>query len=206
MNILIRICQIIIFILAVLTLASCQQRNSTSLPQEAAKAAAVANSEENLTHINDFYANQFQVIKTFQWPNGEQTIVFRVVYNYYNRPEEEILGYALVEQTGDGWHAREAGLFPTSGLTRGGQDYIRYTIASTPSQQHSDLIMGKILDSKAVQAIEVSFANGQIERDTGTDGFFALSSPQGGGACDIRVLDGQNRLLTHIRLLPSPCP
>lgn len=110
-----------------------------------------------------------------------------VLYSFVDERQLPVFGYALMARRGATWKIEQRRSFggrPTPPLVAYDQDRINDAL----------LIFGQVLQAD-VQAVEVTFDNGQTIRDEADDQVFAVVSPGASGLRELRVLGRNNTVL-----------
>lgn len=154
-------------------------------------------------------AKNFQVLSVRKWEKGIVALYRGACpteeKRFANEPRtnESVLSYRVVKRVGAEWQAIGSGNH-WSDESRSTSKLIDYGVGKTsenanqPSERRAAnqyaVFFGQVL-SPMVSAIEVTFNNGKILRDSTTDGLFLLVSSGATQVCDVRVLGADNQIL-----------
>jgi hypothetical protein len=124
---------------------------------------------------------------------------------------QRVFGHQVMRREGMGWQISSGDSFgmensPRATDQKTAEQLIDYGVShSRPEESDRYLILyGQILNPK-VGAVEVTFNNGQVLRDSGSDGAFALVAPGATGICELRILGTDNQILRKDELAnPKP--
>jgi len=157
-------------------------------------------------------AKGFQVLGTHRWSKGVIVLYSAMCPTKDGRAgTQRVFGHQVMKRDGMGWQV-------SSGDSFGIEDSAKSTGQRTTEQlidygvsrsqlEGSDrylILYGQILNPR-VAAVEVTFNNGQVLRDQGVDGAFALVSPGATGICELRILGRDNQILRKDELSkPKP--
>ncbi|NDJ18125.1 hypothetical protein [Myxacorys almedinensis] len=164
----------------------------------------------------DVAAKNFQVLSVRKWDKGVVALYrgacpahTKRLSNDPNR-EKLVLSYRVVKRTGREWHAIGSGNHHSTG-SRSASKFIDYGVGKTSENpKHSPdlrranqyaVFFGEVI-SPMVSAVEVTFNNGKILRDSSTDGLFLLVSSGASRVCDVRVLGADNQILQRDEIAP----
>lgn len=159
-------------------------------------------------------AKNFQVLSVRKWDKGvvalyRGTCAFKGKrFASEAKQNEAVLSYRVVERTGMEWQTIGTGnhrsRMPDSSPKLIDSKLIDYGVgkppkntqpSSTLSQNYQyTVFFGQVL-SPMVSAVEVTFDNGKILRDSSPDGLFLLVSPGATSVCDVRILGTDNQIL-----------
>lgn len=162
-------------------------------------------------------AHGLQVLGTHRWAKGVIVLYSAMCpTNDGKASTQRVFGHQVVKRDGMGWQVSSGGSFgmgnspkmtePKMTEPKTAEQLIDYGISrSKPEESDRYLILyGQILNSK-VAAVEATFNNGQVLRDSGRDGAFALVAPNATEICELRVLGTNNQILRKDELVkPKP--
>jgi hypothetical protein len=159
-------------------------------------------------------AKNFQVLSVRKWDKGVVAL-YRGACPFKGKrfasgakQDEAVLSYRVIERAGMEWQTIGTGnhwsRIPDSSLKLIDSKLIDYGVGKlSKDTQHSSTLyhnhpyavfFGQVL-SPMVSAVEVTFNNGKILRDSSTDGLFLLVSPGATSVCDVRILGTDNQIL-----------
>ncbi len=157
-------------------------------------------------------AEGFQVLGTHRWSKGVIVLYSAICPTKDGKtPTQRVFGHQVMKRDGMGWQVSSGDSFgmdnsAKSTDTKTAEQLIDYGV-SRSQVEGSDrylILYGQILNPK-VAAVEVTFNNGQVLRDKGVDGAFALVSPGATGICELRILGTDNQILRKDELAkPKP--
>lgn len=157
-------------------------------------------------------AKDFQVLTVRKWEKGI------VALSRGNCPGEArsfqtkeptlqpALSYRVVKRQGMEWSLSSTGsaFSQTEDKSKSGKSkkLIQYNVGRTDpkAKDRYTVFYGEVL-SPNVAAVEVTFNNGKVLRDTGIDGMLLLVAPGATGICDVRALGVDNQILQRDELI-----
>lgn len=159
-------------------------------------------------------AQGFQVLGTHQWAKGVIVLYSAMCpTNDGKASTQRVFGHQVMKRDGMGWQVSSGDSFgmenspkPTDQKTA--EQLIDYGVGRSQPDEHDRylILYGQILNPK-VAAVEVTFNNGQVLRDSGRDGAFALVALNATGICELRILGTDNQILRKDELAkPQPEP
>lgn len=156
-------------------------------------------------------AKGFQVLSVRKWAQGV-AVLYRGQCQIENA-SKSIFSYRVVKRNGMEWQLLSSGNHisketkPQNTKQKNKTHFIEYGVGRAPSQrskttakQRHATFYGQVL-SPNVAAVEVTFNNGKVLRDTGLDGMLLLVAPGATGICDVRVLGFDNQILQREELI-----
>lgn len=152
----------------------------------------------------------FQVLTVRKWAQGVVAL-YRgkcPISAKMGQGERSLLSYRVVKRDGMEWHLSDTGSYPSSNSERSKQSsekkLIEYSVGrnSSKAKERHAVFYGEVL-SPNVAAVEVTFNNGKVLRDTGLDGMLLLVASGATGVCDVRVLGVDNQILQRDELATS---
>ncbi len=156
----------------------------------------------------------FQVLGTHRWAKGVIVLYSAMCpTNDGKASTQRVFGHQVMKRDGMGWQVSSGDSFGTEDRPKKtdqktAEQLIDYGVSrSKPEESDRYLILyGQILNPK-VGAVEATFNNGQVLRDSGSDGAFALVAPDATGICELRILGTDNQILRKDELAkPKPDP
>jgi hypothetical protein len=113
--------------------------------------------------------------------------------------EDSAMGFVLTQQRGSSWVTRDVMHHLLHGWIRN-THYVDVTgRVHDLAGQRVGSTFGLVLDPQ-VTAVQVTFDNGQVLRDTVTsEGMFVLLTDDSAGYCEVKALDAQGQVLETIR-------
>lgn len=147
-------------------------------------------------------AQGFQVLGTHRWAKGVIVLYSAMCpTNDGKASTQRVFGHQVMKRDGMGWQVSSGDSFGMENSAKKtdqktAEQLIDYGMSrSNPEERDRYLILyGQILNPK-VGAVEVTFNNGQVLRDSGSDGAFALVAPDATGICELRILGTDNQIL-----------
>lgn len=154
-------------------------------------------------------AKNFQVLSVRKWDKGIVALYRGACPTQEKRfasepkTDKSVLSYRVVKRAGTEWQAIGSGNHwsdespRTSKLIDYGVGRTSENANQSPERRSANqyaVFFGQVL-SPTVSAIEVTFNNGKILRDSSTDGLFLLVSSGATQVCDVRVLGADNQIL-----------
>ncbi len=149
-------------------------------------------------------AKEFQVLTVRKWAQGVVAL-YRGNCVSDQQTSQAMLSYRVVKRNGMEWNLLGTGsyLSKRSEPTSDSKKLIEYRIGRTnpKGKDRYSVFYGEVL-SPMVAAVEVTFNNGKVLRDTGIDGMLLLVAPGATGICDVRTLGVDNQILQRDELMP----
>ncbi len=156
-------------------------------------------------------AQNFQVLTVRKWAQG-MVALYRgqcpTSPKAGNQGDTSLLSYRVVKRNGMEWDLSSSGSYPSRNSQKSKEssekNLIEYSVgrnSSKAKEQHA-VFYGEVL-SPTVAAVEVTFNNGKVLRDTGLDGMLLLVASDATGVCDVRVLGVDNQILQRDELAAS---
>jgi hypothetical protein len=125
------------------------------------------------------------------WQSGKV-----VIFEAEQPPGSLKLGFALVQpRLGCGWVLRASGMDQII-LTPALQSLVRLDGQSYPGMPLV-MVYGRLLDPQ-IAAVEVTFDNGAIRRETIRERMFLLNEPSAQIACSLRLFDRQDQVIQQL--------
>lgn len=123
---------------------------------------------------------------------------------------QSTLSYRVLQRQGMEWRLSSTGSSLSQNpqpKTKSPEKLIQYTVGRTDpnAQERHTVFYGEVL-SPTVAAVEVTFNNGKVMRDTGIDGMLLLVAPGATGICDVRALGVDRQILQRDELIPARSP
>ncbi|HTL89926.1 MAG TPA: hypothetical protein VL134_11030 [Leptolyngbya sp.] len=156
-------------------------------------------------------AKDFQVLTVRKWAQGIAVLSRgSCLDRQKDSTSQAMLSYQIVKHSGMEWNLISTGSSfnrhsetTSSETTSSEKPLIEYNVGRTATQgkERHTIFYGEVL-SPAVSAVEVTFNNGKVLRDTGLDGMLLLVAPGATGICDVRMLGVDNQILHRDELLP----
>ena len=173
-----------------LVIASCSPTAIQITPEQAVRQAVAGNAQAG-------GANNFQVLGKRSWRDG--VVVLYTTNDPWN-PAQDTIGYMFVEQQRGSWQVR-ASSRGHSAVPASVNRRVDYGAGIGFAQVDPFFIVyGRTL-APDVAAVEATFSDGQIVRDTTHDTVFALvtsMTPQAVIPYMLRVFNAQNQVVEHI--------
>jgi hypothetical protein len=157
-------------------------------------------------------AQRFQVLGTYRWAKGVVVLYSAMCPTKDGQAfTQKVFGHQVMKRQGMGWQVTSGDSFGMENSSKAtdektAEQLIDYGIGhSRPEASDRYLILyGQILNPK-VGAVEVTFNDGQVLRDSGNDGAFALLALGATGICELRILGTDNQILRKDELAnPKP--
>jgi hypothetical protein len=155
---------------------------------------------------------RFQVLGTHRWAKGVIVLYSAMCPTKDGKAStQRVFGHQVMKRDGMGWQVSSGDSFgmensPKATDQKTAEQLIDYGVGrSRPEESDRYLILyGQILNPK-VTAVEATFNNGQVLRDSGSDGAFALAASDATGICELRILGTDNQILRKDELAkPKP--
>ncbi|MBD2021860.1 hypothetical protein H6F43_16895 [Leptolyngbya sp. FACHB-36] len=141
-------------------------------------------------------AQSYQVLSTQKWSRGVVVLYSALCPTGNQMPARRVFGHKVVERNGMNWQVSGSDSFRTKPTSAKSERLIDYSISQSTAQSRDRyaILYGQIIATKVV-AVEATFDNGQILRDEGSNGVFALVSPGATGVCEVRIFGNDNQIL-----------
>ncbi|MBW4442197.1 MAG: hypothetical protein KME10_13360 [Plectolyngbya sp. WJT66-NPBG17] len=160
-------------------------------------------------------AKEFQVLTVRKWKEGVVALYRgscdrdRPTMQSKDSMSQPMLSYRVVKRNGMEWNLLSTGRYFTeqSKTKNASKKLIEYSvgrtnIANIKGKESHTVFYGELL-SPTVAAVEVTFNNGKVLRDSGLDGMLLLVAPGATGICDVRALGVDNQILQRDELIPT---
>lgn len=160
---------------------------------------------------SDTEAKNFQVLTVRKWKEGVVALYRGNCDNDRLAPppkdsaNQSMLSYRVVKRNGMEWNLLSTGsYFTQKSKTENSKRLIEYGVGRTniKGKERHTVFYGELL-SPTVAAVEVTFNNGKVLRDSGLDGMLLLVAPEATGICDVRALGVDNQILQRDELIPT---
>lgn len=143
-------------------------------------------------------AESVQVISTHRWSKGVVVLYSALCPASGKRQNslQRVFGHKVVKQDGMKWQVSGSDSYGTEAPPKASEKLVNFGISRSvkPGGDRYAILYGQVI-SKKVEAVEVTFDNGQILRDESSNGVFALVSPSATGVCELRVIGADNQIL-----------
>jgi hypothetical protein len=147
-------------------------------------------------------AEGFQVLGTHRWSKGVIVLYSAICPTTDSKAAtQRVFGHQVMKRDGMGWQVSSGDSFGMENSAKStdqktAEQLIDYGVSrsQTEASDRYLILYGQILNPK-VAAVEVTFNNGQVLRDQGIDGAFALVAPNATGICELRILGTDNQIL-----------
>ncbi|MGQ9872034.1 hypothetical protein [Leptodesmis sp.] len=157
-------------------------------------------------------AQRFQVLGTYHWTKGVIVLYSAMCPTQDGKAlTQRVFGHQVMKRQGMGWQVSSGDSFGMENSSKAtdqktAEQLIDYGVSHSKLEASDRylIVYGQILNSK-VGSVEVTFNNGQVLRDSGSDGAFALVAPGATGICELRILGTNNQILRKDELA-SPKP
>lgn len=162
-----------------------------TLPKEMVRQNVACPKNQNAT------AEKFQVLSTHRWSQGVVVLYSAVCPGRsHQEPMQRVIGHKVVKRNGMQWQISGSDSYGIETNDSPPERLVEYSISksSEPGHDRYTILYGQVLKSK-VTAVEATFDNGQVVRDRGDDGVFALLSPGATGICELRIIGKDNQIL-----------
>ncbi len=156
---------------------------------------------------SDIEAKDFQVLTVRKWAQG-MVALYRgnCKSDSKDSTRQSMLSYRVVKGNGMEWNLLSTGSYfsKPSEADDASKRLIEYGVGrtTTKSKERHTVFYGELL-SPTVAAVEVTFNNGKVLRDSGLDGMLLLVAPGATGICDVRALGMDNQILQRDELIPT---
>jgi hypothetical protein len=163
----------------------------TTLPKEMARQNVACPKNQNIS------AEKFQVLSTHRWSQGVVVLYSAVCPGRNQRePMQRVIGHKVVKRNGTQWQISGSDSYGIETSDSPAERLVEFSISKSlePGRDRYAILYGQVLKSK-VAAVEATFDNGQVVRDHGDDGVFALLSPGATGICELRIIGRDNQIL-----------
>lgn len=153
-------------------------------------------------------AHDFQVLTVRKWAQGIVALYRGQCAAIAGKDAKALLSYRVVKRSGMEWQLSSTGSYPSRAREKSKQSserkLIEYSVDrnSPKAKERHAVFYGEVL-SPNVAAVEVTFNNGKVLRDTGLDGMLLLVASGATGVCDVRVLGVDNQILQRDELAAS---
>lgn len=159
---------------------------------------------------SDREAKNFQVLTVRKWSQGVvalyrgKCINARQASRSKSPAVQEMLSYRVVKRDGMEWNLVSTGNYFSKQSEDAPKKLIQYSVGrtNTKAKERHAVFYGEIV-SPAVAAVEVTFNNGKVLRDSALDGMLLLVAPGATGICDVRMLGVDNQILQRDELIPA---
>jgi len=155
-------------------------------------------------------AKNFQVLTVRKWSEG-MVALYRGNCER-DRPtqskdaaRQSMLSYRVVKRNGMEWNLLSTGSYVNQQSdSENSKKLLEYNVgrSNTKGKERHAVFYGEIV-SPTVAAVEVTFNNGKVLRDSGLDGMLLLVAPGATGICDVRALGVDNQILQRDELIPT---
>ena len=152
-------------------------------------------------------AKNFQVLTVRKWAQGVVVLYRGTCFGDRQTATtpQAMLSYRVVQRNGMEWNLSGTGSYVSkrSEPENAAKKLIEYSLGRTTikGKERYTVFYGEIL-SPNVAAVEVTFNDGKVLRDTGLDGMLLLVAPEATGICDVRMLGVDNQILQRDELIP----
>lgn len=161
---------------------------------------------------SDTEAKEFQVLTVRKWAEGVVALYRgkceddRATSRSKDSTRQPMLSYRVVKRDGMEWNLLSTGSYfsKQSEPEDTSKRLIEYSVGRTnpKGKERHTVFYGEVV-SPTVAAVEVTFNNGKVLRDSGLDGMLLLVAPGATGICDVRALGVDNQILQRDELIPT---
>ncbi|MER3435023.1 MAG: hypothetical protein C4288_16795 [Leptolyngbya sp. ERB_1_1] len=155
-------------------------------------------------------AKNFQVLTVRKWSEG-MVALYRGncerdrSTQSKDATRQSLLSYRVVKRNGMEWNLLSTGSYVSQQSdSENSKKLLEYNVgrSNTKGKERHAVFYGEIV-SPTVAAVEVTFNNGKVLRDSSLDGMLLLVAPGATGICDVRVLGVDNQILQRDELIPT---
>lgn len=150
-------------------------------------------------------AKGFQVLSTHRWSKGMVVLYSALCPTKDGKSSlERVFGHQVVQRNGMSWHVSSSDSYGTGSTPSSPEKLIEYGISRSLSREGDryTILYGQVLAPK-VRAVEATFNNGRVLRQSTVSGSFALLSPGATDICELRII-GKDQQILRQKELGSP--